>query len=362
MGLADAVLLLIVKLDSRVREWAAGGRARLPNAAAVVQSAQLVIVDPGAGKMVLLAQDVIELDHVPIRCLAGRIGEQGSLVVGDATQVGSVVGVERVHFLRHGANLGNLVVRELIARCWIVNHVRLGLQRLPGVVLHHDRGQPRTRRRSAGDDIAVRVVPQRLSHYAAEVAAEHRRCGNRGAAAVQPPVDLLISLEGSEEERLVFVDRAAQAKAVIPGPVLGFANALVIVGPGVGVEQFVMPIEEARSVQRVGSRLEVEGHHAAAGNAALSVQAASLRLELFDGFHARSAIHRVAADIGCARCAVNRVVLGEPLAAVHHRPIGGTDRRIARCDRHRKQLDKAAPSIDIQRQIVDDIRLHIGAH
>src|ERR1035441_3386720 len=94
----------------------------------------------------------------------------------------------------------------------------LRLQGLPRIVLYHDRRWGL----AFGNDVAAcirivgRIGAKSGPQNAAEVAAEHRRCGNRRAPAVQPPVVPLKPLKGAKEESLVLMDRPAQAEAVVP--------------------------------------------------------------------------------------------------------------------------------------------------
>ncbi len=114
-------------------------------------------------------------------------------------------------------------------------------------------------------------------------------------------------------------------------------------------------------MERVGSGLEVERHHAAACNGALRIQAAGLRLHFFYGLHAWAAVHRIAANVGRARGAVDRVFLGKILASVDYRGVWVADRRVAGSNGDRKVFNKPPSLVDAQRQVSYQIALHVGA-
>ena len=63
---------------------------------------------------------------------------------------------------------------------------------------------------------------------------------------------------------------------------------IVVIRPGIGVQQFVVAEQKCGAVELVCPRLQVKRHDAAAADAALRVQAAGLRLQLLHRLHGRT--------------------------------------------------------------------------
>src|SRR5450432_975478 len=107
----------------------------------------------------------------------------------------------------------------------------------------------------------LRTVQQRAKIAVQECIGRNRSGTTAIAQRAERKIVLLVTLERTEIERLVFLDWMSHASPVIPEPRFRFVGT----PPGARIQNLVMSVSKRSPVQSIGAGFQIEHHHASVG-------------------------------------------------------------------------------------------------